>query len=123
MNVPCPFDTFKTGRRPEKSEDKLEIVSLKQEDLVVESIAGLRREHRTVGKPKISEERRMVVSEENGLTLKSTASQNRTFPISTAAIVITKLTQNDSLILVDVKLTGVDSTSYVDNTLGEIGWG
>jgi len=90
MNVPCPFDTFKTGRRPE-----------------------------------ISEERRtsMVVSEENGLTLKSTASQNRTFPISTAPIVITKLTQNDSLILVDVKLTGVDSTSYVDNTLGEIGWG
>jgi len=78
MNLAWLFNTFETGRRPEKSEDELEIVFLEQEDLVVRSTARQRREHRTVRKPKMSEEQHMVVSEENGLTLKSTASQDRT---------------------------------------------
>ena len=115
---------FTTGRRPEKSEDELEIVFLKQDDLVVRSTVGRHRNQslqRTGGKPKISEEQRMVISGENSLTLKSTASWGRTFPIVTAPIVIDKLTRNDGLILVDVELTGVESTWYVVNTLDEIG--
>jgi len=55
------------------------------------------------------EERRIVVSEENGLTFKSMASigtdQGRTFPTATATIVI------ESLTLVDVKLMGAESES------------
>ena len=47
---------------------------------------------------------RVVVSNENGLTLKSTTSM-----IATARIVIQKVRQNDSLALVDVDLTGAES--------------
>ena len=91
--------------RPEKSNDQIKIVFSKQVDLV----------HGSTTEPRI------VVSEENGLTLKSTANQDRTFPIATAPIVINKLARDDSLVLVDVELTGAESTWYVVNTPDEIG--
>ena len=49
---------------------------------------------------------RVVVSKENGLTLKSATSTT-----ATASIVIQKVRQNDSLALVDVDLTGAESNS------------
>lgn len=52
------------------------------------------------------QDQRVVVSKENGLTLKSTA-----FKTATAPIVIKKVRQNDSLALVDVDLTGAEPNS------------
>lgn len=61
------------------------------------------------------EERRLLVSEENGLTFKSTASigtdQGRTFPTATATIVIERVARDESFTLIDVKLMGAESES------------
>ena len=58
------------------------------------------------------EDPRVLVSKENGLTLKSTTGQGETSSkTATAPIVIKKLRQTDSLALVDVDLTGAESNS------------
>jgi hypothetical protein len=55
---------------------------------------------------------RVVVSKENGLTLKSTTGQRITSSTTaTASIVIKKVRQNDSLTLVDVDVIGAESNS------------
>jgi hypothetical protein len=63
------------------------------------------------GRPERSE-RRMIVSEEKGLTFKSTAvGQGGTFATATAPIVIERVARQDSLTLIDVKLSGAESES------------
>jgi hypothetical protein len=67
------------------------------------------------GSQRTGEEWHIVVSEENGLTFKSTASigtdQGRIFPTATATIVIERVNTPDSFTLIDVKLMGAESES------------
>jgi hypothetical protein len=67
----------------------------------------------TGGYKRAGEDWRIVVSEENGLIFKSTASigtdQGGTSPTATATIVIERVARCDSLTLIDVKLTGAES--------------
>jgi hypothetical protein len=65
----------------------------------------------TDGRGQRSRERALVVSEENGLTLRSTTIQGRVFTTPTAPIVIKRVMRNDSLMLSDVKVTGAESRS------------
>ena len=63
------------------------------------------------GRPERSE-RRMIISEEKGLTFKSTAvGQGGTFATATVPIVIERVARQDSLTLIDVKLSGAESES------------
>jgi hypothetical protein len=67
------------------------------------------------GSQRTGKEWHIVVSEENGLTFKSTASigtdQGRIFPTATATIVIERVNTPDSFTLIDVKLMGAESES------------
>ena len=61
---------------------------------------------------KSGQDPRVIVSNENDLTLKSTAGQGRTSSTTaTAPIVMKKVVHNDSLALVDVDLTGAEPNS------------
>jgi len=67
------------------------------------------------------QEPRVIVSKENGLTLKSTTGQDGTSSMTaTAPIVIKKVRQNDSLALVDVDLTGAESNSFSTTIVGKL---